>query len=73
MNMLEAWVVDVIDKRDIENSMPGYRQRFTFVGEEAAAQAWTCCSNAINAGFEAVAEKVNKKDKGHNERVRDGA
>jgi len=56
----EHWVVEVIDPRDLEKSIPGYKKRFQFYGEEAAQRAWVCWAAAEKAGFTATTERVKK-------------
>jgi len=56
----EHWVVEVVDPRDLENSVPGYKKRFHFTGEEAAQRAWVCWAAAEKAGFTATTERVKK-------------
>ncbi len=53
----ERWVVDVVDARDLERQMPGYRRRFTFTD---AVDAWECLEKAQQAGFLATAERVKR-------------
>lgn len=56
----EQWVVEVIDPRDLENDIPGYRKRFKFSGDDAAQRAWVCWAAAEKAGFKATSERVKK-------------
>jgi hypothetical protein len=56
----ECWIVDVEDGGNLEMSMPGYRKRFTFTGDEAATLAWACCARAENAGFKSSARKAKR-------------
>lgn len=54
------WVVDVEDVRDLSMGLPGYRRRFTFEGDDAALEAWTCVQRAETHGFRARSEKVKR-------------
>ena len=60
VKVLEHWVVDVEDERDVEKNLPGYHARFIFEGESAARDAWLCFARAQKAGFKASAEKVRR-------------
>ena len=65
--MEESWVVDVMEHPIVEDTAdgltiatPGWRRRFTFIGDDAAVDAWTCQTKAQEAGFEAKVEKVKR-------------
>jgi len=64
---IDTWVVDVCERAEIQDtadgltlSFPGWSRRYTFEGEDAAVDAWTCLAKAQEAGFEAKCEKVKR-------------
>ena len=64
-----TWVVDVEDVRDLERDMPGYRQRFTFYGEDAAERAWKCWTDAEQAGFKTTVDQVRHVATGGEQKI----
>jgi len=56
----DNWVVDVVDVKDLEKNIPGYRRRFFFQGPNAANDAWACLVDAERFGFKVDVQKVKK-------------